>query len=217
MIFVTRRPSLQAPWCPGETGLGVLQPWVGLNSGSLLADLPLGKAFNFPKPSFSNPYNGNSNKELAGLVRIWDNSCKTLFRRHRVRRFIVILWAPYFVQMFIADRAVVTSVVVKTVVTVNLVTENFPLDAPITKWPRAGRPCGQHNNFCLSRTLTKPELALRSPPSSEAPPALRTGPSPGIVLIRIRSLSCSPLCPGILSFLGLTWASEVWEENSSTH
>lgn len=40
--------------------------------------------------------------------------------------------------MFIADRAVIISVVVKTVVTVNLVTENFPLDTPITKWARAG-------------------------------------------------------------------------------
>lgn len=52
--------------------------------------------------------------------------------------FIIILWAPYFVQTFIADGVVITSVVVKTVVTVNLVTENFPLDTPIMKWARGG-------------------------------------------------------------------------------
>lgn len=53
--------------------------------------------------------------------------------------FVIILWASYFVQINVhADRAVIISVVVKTVVTVNLVTENFPLDTPITKWARAG-------------------------------------------------------------------------------
>lgn len=37
--------------------------------------------------------------------------------------------------MFIADSALMTTVVVKTVVTVNLVTENFPLDTPLTSGP----------------------------------------------------------------------------------
>lgn len=63
------------------------------------------------------------------------------------------------VQMFIATDAVITSVVVKAVVTVNLVTENFPLDTPITKWARAV-PVASHFVFqSLSRMLTVLHLA----------------------------------------------------------
>lgn len=59
--------------------------------------------------------------------------------------------------MFIADSALTTSVVVKTVVTVNLVTENFPLDTTITSGPEQSLwPVS--NTFFLSRILTKPEL-----------------------------------------------------------
>lgn len=68
---------------------------------------------------------------------------------------------PYSVQVFFADRAVITSVVVKTVVTLNLVTENFPLDTPITKWARAV-PVASYNIFFLSRILTQLELRLWS-------------------------------------------------------
>ena len=63
--------------------------------------------------------------------------------------------------MLFADSAVGTSVVVRTVVTVNLVTENFPLDTPITKWAGAV-PVANDGVFFLSRTLTKLELGLRS-------------------------------------------------------
>lgn len=57
--------------------------------------------------------------------------------------------------MFIAADTVITSVVVKTVVTVNLVTENFPLDTSITKRARAV-PVASYIIFkFLSRMLTK--------------------------------------------------------------
>lgn len=41
---------------------------LALNSGFLLANLSLGKVFNFPKPSLSSPYNGENNTELSGLL-----------------------------------------------------------------------------------------------------------------------------------------------------
>lgn len=62
--------------------------------------------------------------------------------------------------MFISDSAVTTSVVVKTVVTVNLVTENFPLDTLITKWARAV-PVASYVLF-LSRIFTRPALTWLS-------------------------------------------------------
>lgn len=58
------------------------------------------------------------------------------------------------VQMFFADNAVATSVVVRTVVTVNLVTENFPLDTPITEEGQTSA-CGCWYVFFLSRTLNQ--------------------------------------------------------------
>lgn len=61
--------------------------------------------------------------------------------------------------MFIADRAVITSVVVKTVVAVNLVTENFPLATPITKWARASPVASAV--ISSSHALSDPELGLR--------------------------------------------------------
>lgn len=54
-------------------------------------------------------------------------------------------------QMFFADSAVVTSVVVRTV---NLVTENFPLDTPITEGARAV-PVAAGSVFFLSRRLNQ--------------------------------------------------------------
>lgn len=70
--------------------------------------------------------------------------------------------------MFIAADAVTTSVVVKNVVTVNLVTENFPLDTPITKWARTV-PAASYIIFqSLSRILTMPELRVGSVSNSEA-------------------------------------------------
>lgn len=51
--------------------------------------------------------------------------------------------------------------VVRTVVSVNLVTENFPLDTPVTKWAGAV-PVASGSVFFLSRTLSKLELGLRS-------------------------------------------------------
>lgn len=59
-----------------------------------------------------------------------------------------------------AAVAVITSVVVKTVVTVNLVTENFPLDTSITKWARAVPVASSIIFKCLSRIFTKHELGL---------------------------------------------------------
>lgn len=56
--------------------------------------------------------------------------------------------------MFFADSAVAASVVVRTVVTVNLVTENFPLDTPITEGGQTS-PCGCWYVFFLSRTLNQ--------------------------------------------------------------
>lgn len=49
--------------------------------------------------------------------------------------------AALSVQMFFADSAVAALVVVRTVVTENLVTENFPLDTPITEGGQSS-PCG---------------------------------------------------------------------------
>lgn len=70
--------------------------------------------------------------------------------------------------MFIAADAVVTSVVVKTVVTVNLVTENFPLDTLVTKWARTV-PAASYIIFqSLSRILTMPEFGVGSVSNSEA-------------------------------------------------
>lgn len=70
--------------------------------------------------------------------------------------------------MFIAADAIITSVVVKTVVTVNLVTENFPLDTPITKWARTV-PAASYIIFqYLSRILTMPKFRLGSVSNSAA-------------------------------------------------
>lgn len=64
-------------------------------------------------------------------------------------------------QMFFADSAVAASVVVRTVVTVSLVTENFPLDTPITEGARAV-PVAAGSVFFLSRrlnqTLARPQV-----------------------------------------------------------
>ena len=57
-------------------------------------------------------------------------------------------------QMFFADSAVAASVVVRTVVTVSLVTENFPLDTPITEGARAV-PVAAGSVFFLSRRLNQ--------------------------------------------------------------
>lgn len=64
--------------------------------------------------------------------------------------------------MLFADSTVATSVVVRTVVAVNLVTENFPLDTPLTKWASTV-PVADDTVFFLSRTLTRLEPGLRSP------------------------------------------------------
>lgn len=133
--------------------------------------------------------------------------------------------------MFIADRAVIISVVVKTVVTVNLVTE-------ISTWhPHnqvgQSKPCGQYNNFFLSRTLTKPELGLRSHfQLLSMALAVPTRSFIGIVLIRIYSyfncwttllfvLESSPFWewPGHLklrrkTLLPVNTASQEWDLHS---
>lgn len=73
------------------------------------------------------------------MERIRDNSSKFLFPsfepQHRVsgNGVTIVLAHQVLFQSFFAADTVLTSVVVKTAVVVNLVTENFPLDTPLTK------------------------------------------------------------------------------------
>lgn len=69
------------------------------------------------------------------------------------------MWAAVSVPALFADGAVATSVLLRTVVTVNLVTENFPLNTPVTKWARAV-PVASGSVFFLSHVLSKLELGL---------------------------------------------------------
>lgn len=77
------------------------------------------------------------------MARIRDNSSKIhfffLFRpHHRVSGNGVTIISAHRIlyQFYFAAHTVPTSAVVKTVVAVNLVTENFPLDTPLTKCAR---------------------------------------------------------------------------------
>lgn len=73
------------------------------------------------------------------MERIRDNSSKFLFPsfgpHHRVsgNGVTMVLAHQVLSQASFAADTVLTSVVVKIVVAVNLVTENFPLDTPLTK------------------------------------------------------------------------------------
>lgn len=74
------------------------------------------------------------------MERIRDNSSKFLFpsfgphRRVSGNVVTIVLAHQVLSQASLAADTILTSVVVKTAVAVNLVTENFPLDTPLTKW-----------------------------------------------------------------------------------
>lgn len=73
------------------------------------------------------------------MERIRDNSSKFLFpsfgphRRVSGNGVTIVLAYQVLSQASLAADTILTSVVVKTAVAVNLVTENFPLDTPLTK------------------------------------------------------------------------------------
>lgn len=136
---------------------------LGLNSGLIFTNFSLDKLFNFCKPFLSDPYKGDDNKELSGLLLGLEIIPVKYFYTFSLPQGLnkpLSCRSPNSVQKFMAAVAVITSVVVKTVVTVNLVTENFPLDTSITKWARAVPVASSIIFKCLSRIFTKHELGL---------------------------------------------------------
>lgn len=89
---------------------------------------------NFLKPCFSKMI-----LAVEILIKSFQGCGKDLlFHCHRISINGILSLSPRppcSAQIFTADRALITSAVVKTVVSVNLVTENFPLDTPITIGP----------------------------------------------------------------------------------
>lgn len=74
---------------------------------------------------------------------------------------------PGSVQVCIAADAVLTLVVVKAVVTVNLVTENFPLDTLQAKWATAVPVASEMIFQSVSRMLTVLTFHLGQIPRSK--------------------------------------------------